>query len=128
MIHTFNNTSVGTLEFSLKWAQGGICHEEWFLGRKFNPVNDVFPRGMREALEGKKAGESVTFSYEPRLCIPRFKESLVTTFDKDRLRPKTVKGAPIIPRVGRFFPQGHINGLLDIYPDTLTPFQVDRTE
>jgi len=40
------------------------------------------------------------------------------------LRKKTIQGRPIIPRVGRFYPQGHINGLKDIHPDTLTPFRL----
>lgn len=120
----FTNEAIGALEFTVTWEKDGIHHEEWYLGRKFNPVNDIFPRGMREALEGKSEGESVTFTYEPRLCIPRHKESLVRTFTMDRLRKKTVQGAPIIPRLGRFYPQGHINGLTDIYPGTLTPFRL----
>lgn len=120
----FNDNTVGALEFTITWEKNGLKHEEWFLGRKFNPVNDVFPRGMREALEGKKVGESVTLSYEPRMCIPRFRRSLVQTFPLDRLRPKTVDGRSIIPLEGRFYPQGHINGLLDVYPDTLTPFRL----
>lgn len=120
----FNNNSMGAIEFTISWENNGLAHEEWFLGRKFNPVNDVFPRDMREALEGKQAGESVTMTYEPRMCIPRHRDSLVETFDLDRLRPKTVDGHPIIPLEGRFYPQGHINGLLDVYPDTLTPFRL----
>ncbi|WP_319543575.1 hypothetical protein [uncultured Pseudodesulfovibrio sp.] len=125
---TFTDTVIGTLEFTVRWESNGILHEEWFLGRKFNPVNDVFPRGMREALEGKQAGESVTLSYEPRMCIPRHRKSLVQTIDIGRMRPKTVQGNPIIPRKGRFYPQGHINGLLDVYPDTLTPFRLIELE
>ena len=120
----FNDNAVGALEFTVTWEQDDATHEEWFLGRKVNPVNDVFPRGMREALEGKEAGEFVAFTYEPRLCIPRRKDNLVQTMDLARLRRKTLKGEPIIPRVGRFYPQGHIEGLLDVYPDTLTPFRL----
>ena len=120
----FNDNAVGALEFTITWESDGVTCEEWFLGRRFNPVNDVFPQGMREGLEGKREGESVTLSYEPRRCIPRFKENLVETMSRDRLRPKTRHGEPIIPRLGRFYPQGHINGLLDVYPDTLTPFRL----
>ncbi|MBG0789136.1 MAG: hypothetical protein H0S80_01410 [Desulfovibrionaceae bacterium] len=120
----FSDNTTGAVEFTVTWEKDGLRHEEWFLGRRFNPVNDVFPRGMREALEGKRAGESVTMTYEPRLCIPRRRESLVQTFGLDRLRKKTVDGRPIIPLEGRFYPQGHIDGLLDIYPDTLTPFRL----
>ncbi len=120
----FNNAAIGALEFTVSWEKDGISHEEWFLGRKFNPVNDIFPRGMRDALEGKQAGDSVTFSYEPRLCIPRHKDKNVRTLDVDRLRKKTMCGQPIIPRLGRFYPQGHINGLRNINPSTLTPFRL----
>jgi len=120
----FNDDRIGALEFTINWELNNTTHEEWYLGRKINPVNDVFPRGMREALEGKQAGDSVTMTYEPRMCIPRHKEKQVRTIDLDRLRPKTVDGRPIIPLEGRFYPQGHINGLRDIYPDTLTPFRL----
>jgi FKBP-type peptidyl-prolyl cis-trans isomerase 2 len=120
----FNDNAIGALEFTVTWELDGERYEEWFLGRKVNPVNDIFPRDMRDALEGKRAGESVRFSYTPRLCIPRRRESLVLTLNRDRLRRKTVSGEPILPRVGRFYPQGHIDGLLDIYPDTLTPFRL----
>lgn len=120
----FNDNAVGALEFSVTWEKDGIHHEEWFLGRKVNPVNDIFPRDMRKALEGKREGDTVTFTYEPRLCIPRHREKLVRTMPMHKLRPKTLCGTPIIPRVGRFYPQGHINGIRDIYPDTLTPFRM----
>ncbi|MDD3311517.1 hypothetical protein [Pseudodesulfovibrio sp.] len=120
----FGNDTIGALEFSVTWEKNGARHEERFIGRRFNPVNDIFPRGMREALEGKTAGESVTLTYEPRLCIPRFRESKVLRLPMDRLRKKTIRAEPIVPRVGRFYPQGHIDGLLDVYPDTLTPFRL----
>jgi len=119
----FSDNTIGALEFSVTWEKDGATHEEWFLGRKFNPVNDIFPQGMREGLEGKQAGDSVSFTYEPRMCIPRYKEKLVLTVGTDRLRKKTVFGKDIIPTTGRFYPQGHINRLRDIYPDTLTPFR-----
>jgi hypothetical protein len=120
----FNDNAIGALEFTVTWERDGERHEEWFLGRRVNPVNDIFPRGMREALEGKEAGESVVLAYEPRMCVPRRKENQVLRLTRDRLRRKTVSGEPIIPRLGRFYPQGHIDGLLDIYPDTLTPFRL----
>lgn len=120
----FTDSVTGAIEFTVLWEQDGIRHEEWYLGRKVNPVNDIFPRGMREALEGKRAGDSVTMDYAPRLCIPRHRESLVHRLPLDRLRKKTRSAQPIVPRVGRFYPQGHINGLLDVYPDTLTPFRL----
>lgn len=123
-MNAFNNNAVGAIEFTLAWEKDGLTHEEWFLGRKFNPVNDVFPRGMREALEGKQTGESVTIRYEPRYCIPRHRDTLLQTFGLDRLRKKTVDGRPIVPLEGRFYPQGHIDGLLDVYPNTLTPFRL----
>lgn len=121
---TFNDNTVGAIRFSITWSLDGIHHEEIFIGRRFNAANDIFPTGMRETLEGKCAGESVTRSYAPRYCIPRFRESNVLTLGLDRLRPKTRQGVPIIPRRGRFYPQGHIDGLLDVYPDTLTPFRL----
>lgn len=121
---TFSDETVGALEFTVTWEKDGIQHEEWFLGRKFNAVNDIFPRDMRQALEGKKPGESVTFTYEPRLCIPRHKPKEVRKLGRDRLRKKTLIGTDILPLVGRFYPQGHINGLKDIYPETLTPFRL----
>lgn len=121
---TFNDNAFGAIEFTVEWKKNGLTHEERFLGRKINPVNDVFPRGMRDELEGKKVGDSVTMTFEPRMCIPRHRDSQVKTIPLDRLRPKTVDGRPIVPLEGRFYPQGHINGLLDVYPDTLTPFRL----
>lgn len=123
-MRVFDDNGVGALEFTIAWEKDGVRHEDWFLGRKFNAVNDIFPRGMREALEGKRAGDSVTLTYEPRMCIPRHRKSQVLTLPLDRLRKKTLTGRPIIPRVGRFYPLGHIDGLLDVYPDTLTPFRL----
>ncbi|WP_419788316.1 methyltransferase domain-containing protein [Pseudodesulfovibrio sp.] len=120
----FCNDTIGALEFSVSWEKDGIRHEERYIGRKFNPVNDIFPQGMREALEGMSTGQSVTLPYEPRYCIPRFRESKVLHLPLRRLRKKDIHAQPIIPRTGRFYPQGHIDGLLDVYPDTLTPFRL----
>ena len=120
----FNEDAVGAIRFSVTWSLDDVGHEEIFIGRRFNAVNDIFPAGMREELEGKRTGESVTRTYAPRHCIPRFRESKILTRPLDRLRKKTVRGEPIVPRLGRFYPQGHIDGLLDVYPDTLTPFRL----
>jgi len=125
---TFNDSVIGALEFTVSWEKDGISHVEWFLGRKLNPVNDIFPRGMREALEGKKAGESVAFTYEPRMCIPRFKETLVELHPLRNLRPKTFQGRPIIPQIGRFYPQGFIFYKRDNNSDNLTPFRLTNTD
>jgi hypothetical protein len=120
----FNDDAVGAIRFSVTWALDGADHEDIFIGRRFNAVNDIFPAGMRQALEGKRTGQSVTLNYAPRHCIPRYRKSKVLTRTLDRLRKKTVHGDPIVPRLGRFYPQGHIDGLLDVYPDTLTPFRL----
>ena len=123
----FNDNAIGALEFTVTWERDGERHEEWFLGRKVNPVNDIFPRGMREALEGKQAGDSVVFTYEPRLCIPRRKESLVLRLGRDRLRRKTVSGKPIVPRVGRFLSPGSHRRAVGRLPGHPDPVPADRS-
>ena len=123
-MHAFSNDVLADIEFTVIWTHENIRHEERFLGHWASPAGDIFPRGMRKALEGKKTGESVEINYEPRMCIPRYKDNQVTAFGLDRLRPRTMNGRPIVPGVGRYYPYGHINRLLGIHPDTLTPFRM----
>ncbi|NDV18958.1 hypothetical protein GO013_05930 [Pseudodesulfovibrio sp. JC047] len=121
---TFNDSMTGSIDFSVRWEHNDTLHEERFLGQEINPVHDIFPRGFREALEGKKVGDSVTQTYPPQMLSPRHSDDLVQTYDLDRLRSRTVLGEVIIPRVGRFYPQGYIDGLPERSPDTLTPFRM----
>jgi len=37
----FNDEAVGALEFTVAWIRDTIAHEERFIGRRFNPANDI---------------------------------------------------------------------------------------
>ena len=61
---------LGMLELTLSWEDPAMKCRERYLARKVNFWRDVFPPGLREALNGRAAGESATMTYAPGEALP----------------------------------------------------------
>ncbi|WP_415719062.1 methyltransferase domain-containing protein [Maridesulfovibrio sp.] len=123
----FNMNSFATILFTLTWNSESGTHEENFLGRKVNAWRDFLPEELKQRLVGAKAGETVTVNFHAGTEIPKYDPAKVKKISrrKFKLRSHQFKNYPA--RMGRFYPQGAVEGLPGVYPQTAIPFRVTGT-
>ena len=120
----FNRNSFATIQFTQTWKSGFGIHEEKLLARKVNAWRDFLPGELKEQLVGAKAGETVTVKFHAGTEIPKYDLAKVKNIPhrKFKLRSHQFRNYPA--RLGRFYPQGAIDSLPGVYPQTAIPFRV----
>ena len=120
----FENNSLAIMELALDWRDRDRTFTDRIVARRVNAWRDIFPPRLRELLEGKAEGDSVQVDYAPGELVPARRESLVGDIDVGRFQGPVVGGHRVLPRVGRFYPQGLFSGLPGVFPGTMTPARV----
>jgi SAM-dependent methyltransferase len=108
---TVSNNQLGILEFSLAWNSGDASHLDRHHANKVNFWRDIFPRDLRQELEGLAPGQSASVRH--RLAAP--KEALRYTLPETAFSGLSFQGRKLTPRLGRFYPRGRIKGLPKVY-------------
>lgn len=105
MLHVCDD-HVATMEFCLVWNSGDAEHRERLHAPRVNFWRDMFPCGLRAALEGLGEGETARAHLPPGKEIPLPGKPLRLPFRAfDGL---SVAGRPLAPRTGRFYPRGRV--------------------
>lgn len=112
MLHVRDDL-VATMEFCLVWNSGDAEHRERLHASRVNFWRDMFPHGLRAALEGLGEGDATRVDLPPGVAIPLPGEPL-------RLAPRAfgglrADGRPLVPRVGRFYPRGRVTGVPGVF-------------
>jgi len=102
--------NLGMLELTLSWEDASAKCRERYLARKVNFWRDVFPPGMRRALEGLGAGETASLSYGPGEVLPGRNPGAPVRARKELAGPVRVARRTVPYRVGGFYPRGLFGG------------------
>lgn len=122
MLHV-RDDHVATMEFCLVWKSGDAEHRERLHAPRVNFWRDMFPCGLRRALQGLGEGDTARVDLLPGAEIP-------LPCDKLRLPPRafdglSVDGRPLAPRAGRFYPRGRVADVPGVFSrDDLRPLRV----
>lgn len=117
-----SDNTLATIEFTLRWRSGQGSHAERFLARKVNLWRDIFPPGLREALEGREPGERVLLDYAPGQALPQRDASLAVRVPVSCFAAPTVAGRTTRLARGRFYPRGlFASRLPGVYPQDARP-------
>lgn len=120
----FGNDCLATIEFTLRWSDGGAEHEERYLARRVNAWRDIFPPGLKQALEGKGVGDGVVLDYGPGEALEGAGKSRPVRIPMREFHPRRISGRTVGPKTGRFYPQGMLTGIGGVYPTTIRPFRI----
>jgi SAM-dependent methyltransferase/FKBP-type peptidyl-prolyl cis-trans isomerase 2 len=112
------------MELALDWRDRDRTFSDRIVARRVNAWRDIFPPRLRERLEGLTEGDSVRLDYAPGELVPPRREQLVHEMDTGRFNGPLIRGHRVLPRVGRFYPQGLFSGMVGVYPGTMTPARV----
>lgn len=115
---------LATLEWILDWEDGQAVHTERYLARRVNFWRDIFPPGMRQALEGLGVGQSACLTYGPGRIAPAYDPALRLRVPKTDVLARVVAGRVVRPRVGRFYPRGLFGPGSGFFPQDARPARV----
>ncbi|TVQ99368.1 MAG: methyltransferase domain-containing protein [Desulfovibrionales bacterium] len=116
--------SLTTLELALAWQSPEAEHLERYLARRVNLWRDVFPPGLKEALLGMSAGDTVELAYSPGQAIADYDPRQVHRLPRSGFRRRTVGGRAIEPACGRFYPRGMLGDIIGIFPQDIRPGRI----
>mgnify|MGYP000904646934 CR=1 FL=1 len=118
-----SDANLGMLELTLSWEHADMKCRERYLARKVNFWRDVFPKGLREALDGRGPGESATMTYAPGEALPGKNPRNAVHARKDRAEPLRVAGRTVPYRLGGFYPRGRFGGA-GFFPGDARPARI----
>lgn len=119
-----SDQTLATVDLLLSWKSREAVHEERFLARKMNLWRDILPLGLKHALTGLGAGESVSVAYAAGEAMPDRQDALVQEVPHRCFTPRIVAGRTVSLRAGRHYPRGLFGGLPGIFPQDARPARI----
>ncbi len=119
---TITDKSQVKMELILRYATGTTNHTDHYFCGDVNMWRDVFSNEHREILYGSKAGENLVLAHDCRLVA--VKSNGRKKILKTQWQPPGKLKENREPRVGRWYPQGHLRDIAGIFPQTTAPFRV----
>jgi SAM-dependent methyltransferase len=115
--------SLATLGFELRWTSDVAKHREFYFAQQVNFWRDLFPGKVYQALMGNKIGDQVDLSFQAGEITLPYESKQIFTLHPRQFERRRVKGYPVEPRYGRFYPKGLLKGLSNIFSNNLEPFR-----
>ena len=118
---TIDRTSRLAVEYTLSWSSGTMAHLERHHADPVSLWRDVLPDGLSTVLLGQGAGACAGVTIPAaRFHTPRNERRVV------RVRPAQFQGLdgagnPLVPRVGRYYPEGLLHGVGGVYQQSTSP-------
>ena len=120
-MEAIDRTSRLTVEFTLSWSSGTMTHLERYYADPVSSWRDVLDDGLVSGLLGRGAGACAEVAIGAgRFPAPRDERRVV------RVRPAQFQGLdgagnPLVPRVGRYYPEGLLHGVGGVYQQSTSP-------
>ena len=120
-MEAIDRTSRLTVDFTLSWSSGTMTHLERYYADPVSSWRDVLDDGLVSGLLGRGAGACAEVAIgAARFHAPRDERRVV------RVRPAQFQGLdgagnPLVPRVGRYYPEGLLHGVGGVYQQSTSP-------
>ena len=120
-MEVIDRTSLLAVEFTLSWSSGTMTHLERYYADPVSSWRDVLDDGLAAGLLGRGAGACAEVAIGAgRFHTPRDERRVV------RVRPAQFQGLdgagkPLVPRVGRYYPEGLLHGVGGVYQQSTSP-------
>jgi SAM-dependent methyltransferase len=112
------------IEASLRWQSADARHCERRFVAAFDPGRDLLPAGLGTRAADLAPGESVRQPLAPGEGWIASDPSLRLRLRRDQFRRVEVKGIPVEPRAGRFYPRSLLAGVPGAAAADRRPFRI----
>ena len=118
---TLHEKSRATMQFTLQWNDGQIQHNDQLWTDQINMWRDLFPGELQPMLVGAKEGDTIQTAFlDEHTPIVHQPERKVWVPSSKFYRPGFA-GNPLTPLPGRFYPQGFLHGIDNVFTTSLGP-------
>ncbi|MFZ0243865.1 MAG: methyltransferase domain-containing protein [Desulfobacterales bacterium] len=109
--------------FNLRWKSESASHTDCYQANGVNIWRDYFPPVLIDSLIGREAGESFDVKLEAGKTVPPYDGQKLLTVKTAQFEhiPKLQRLAG--PHIGRFYPQGLLNGIPGVFRANVQPFR-----
>ncbi len=110
-----NENSRASIEFCLEWQSREAKHRDCFFAENVNFWRDCFPPDLFAKFEGKQAGETIVLYDGSDIPIGRYLPEKIYQILHKQFNTRYLPDRDIIPRQGRFYPLGMVQGLPGVF-------------
>ncbi len=112
--------------FTVNWSDDRAAHEEQMYVEKFSVWReaDILPADIGENIAGMRAGESVEAKLDPGEFTKPWEPGGEIVTKPSRFDRHHRRGLELVPRTGRFYPQGFFQGVQGIYKEAVDPSRI----
>lgn len=114
---TITNNSLVPMTFELRWKSDEALHAERFFSQ-VNLWRDILPGNLKTDLTAAVSGDRFEMRILPGREMPAYDPKKVATLKLDQFNKDADR-----PRYGRFYPQGLLKGLTNVFPQNVQPFR-----
>ncbi len=112
--------SRASIEFELEWKSRDAHHIDGYWADPVNFWRDYFDPSLFSAFLNRKVGDKITIDLPQKSCSLPFSKKKVIEIKPCQFQSPD-KAKPIVPRVGRFYPQGVLHGVDGVFKGSIAP-------
>ncbi len=116
-----------SIEFSITWQNSCANHNDRYFASKVDFWRDYFPDNIEQHISKLGEGEQYQKSFEAGVLVPPFDQHRITEFQNKHFQG-THGNTTIVPRRGRFYPQGIAFAALKCHRGNLLPFRIIKID
>ncbi|HBI16338.1 MAG TPA: methyltransferase type 11 [Desulfobulbaceae bacterium] len=120
---TITDSSLVEMHLAATWESDDTVHEEQYHAAEVNMWRDIFPHALRQKLLGCQPGDKVHHSFPADEILGTCSAQPVS-LPLCHWQPPPTSDSPAAPMSGRYYPQGFLQGVSGVFPQTLTPMRV----
>jgi len=115
------NNSKASIEFCVEWKSKEAIHKDCFFAENVNFWRDCFSPDIFAKLQGRVTDEHVKLIDRSNSSIGQYEKQNILPIKKEKFNSSNLINREVIPQVGRFYPQGIIEGLPGVFQVNTNP-------
>jgi 2-polyprenyl-3-methyl-5-hydroxy-6-metoxy-1,4-benzoquinol methylase len=116
-----NGYSRATIEFTLDWQSNGVHHQDSLWTDQVNMWRDCFVPGLAAALNDKGEGEEIQAGVPANASPALYLQNKLVEIRPQQFYAPTNPAKMLIPHAGRFYPQGFLHGVSNVFEVSTAP-------
>jgi len=120
---TVDQNSLLELSFSLHWNSSHASHSEVLFTDKFNVWRDLdwLPQALQQIILDKPVGFTGSARFKAGEVLEPWSDTYQHTVNARAFNRQPRPGLSITPHTGRFYPQGWVADIPDVYKESMKP-------
>ncbi len=123
---TLDDHGLAAVTLAAQWSDGRATHENELHVERFSVWReaDILPAELGSRVPGMAAGERAETEVEPGVAVEGWSSTRQVRARPSQFDTRHRRGLKVLPRVGRFYPQGFFHGVRGIFAEAVEPARI----